>query len=724
MKTFNSVLFLLLFHSIVFCQSTDEIKKWETQAKQVKIVQDDWGIPHIYGKTDADAVFGLLYVQCQQNFPRVERNYLEIMGRLSEIEGDKNIYEDLQMRMIYDSAGAKEDYRRAPEWLKKLLDAFADGVNYYLYKHPNVKPIILKRFEPWFPLMYTDGSIAPTQTGGLRINDLKSLYAKDVAISYNAQLLIDKLNPGGSNGFAIGPSKTASGKAILYINPHVTFYFRTEVQMISEEGLNVYGAVTWGQFFIYQGFNQHCGWMHTSSYADVADVYEEQITKKGDSIYYLYNGKYLPVKTKELIINYKNGNKIEQKKFTGYYAHHGPILGSRDGKWLSLRENNRSMGSLEQSWLRTKAKGLEDFMKVMDMRVNNSNNTVFADDKGNIAYWHGNFMPRRDPSYNWSLPVDGTTPKTEWKGLHPVSETVHVLNPKTGYIQNCNSTPFTVSGASSPKKENYPGYMAPDGQNGRALNAIRLLSAANNITLDKIISIGYNTYLTAFDELLPALFTAYDRLQSTDTLKRKLEKPVHLLKKWNKEADASSIATTVAVEWAYKLAPKIPPAKTTEEATNAVAQFSAMAALPPQEQLSALTDVMAELERNWGTWEVAWGDVNRYQRPASGGFDDNKASLPVKLGPGSWGSLPSFASRYMNTKKRYGVSGNSFIAAVEFGKKVKAKTIMTGGESFDPSSKHFNDQASRFIEGKFKDIYFYKEEVLLHKEKEYNPGIE
>jgi len=718
-------LLLLPFSALAQNFNPQEIAKWETQAKQVSIVEDSWGIPHIYGKKDADAVFGLLYTQCEQNFPRVERNYLEIMGRLSEIEGERRIYEDLQMRLIYDSAAAKADYQKSPQWFKNLLNAFADGVNYYLHKHPDVKPLVLKRFEPWFPLMYTDGSIAPTQTGGLTVQDLKNFYeGKDDLTSYTRpELSISQFKPDGSNGFAIGPSKTASKNAILYINPHVTFYFRTEVHMVSEEGLNAYGAVTWGQFFIYQGFNEYCGWMHTSSYADVADVYEEAVTRNGNSFAYQYGNETKTVTSKPIEIHVKKDESLETKTFPTYATHHGPVLGKRAGKWLSLKENNRSLAALQQSWLRTKAKGFEEFKKVMDMRSNNSNNTVFADNKGNIAYWHGNFMPRRNPSYDWSLPVDGTTKETDWKGIHALDEIVHLYNPKSGWIQNCNSTPFTASGASSPVKGNYPNYMAPDGQNGRALNAMRLLSTANDLTIDKVISLGYNTYLTAFDFLLPSLFKAYDELPATDRLKKELEKPIHLLKSWSREASASSVATTLAVEWAFKLAPKIPPAKTTEAATNIIGNYERMVTnISPAEKLSLLAETLSDLEKWYGTWNIAWGDINRFQRSANNQFKDDQPSLPVGLGPGTWGSLPSFISRRTDTKKRYGVSGNSFIAAVEFGKKIKAKTIMTGGESFDPSSKHYTDQAAGFIEGKFKDIHFYKEDVLKNAQRSYHPG--
>lgn len=728
--------FLLLLPFASFAQpfTQQKITSWEAQANRVKIIEDNWGIPHIYGKTDADAVFGLMYAQCGQNFSRVERNYLEIMGRLSEVDGERRLYEDLHMRLIYDSAAAKADYAKSPLWFKRLLNAFADGINYYLYKHPETKPLVLKKFEPWFPLMYTDGSISPTQTGGLTVQDLKNFYeGKDAVTSFaRPDLTINNFTQNGSNGFAIAPSKTASKNAILYINPHVTFYFRTEVHMVSEEGLNAYGAVTWGQFFIYQGFNEHCGWMHTSSYADVADVYEIENAGNDGNNKYVYKTvlsttpkkierlEYKPIHQKLIKISIKE--QTIPKSFPAYFTHHGPVLGQRNGKWLSLKENNRSLASLQQSWLRTKAKGFEDFKKAMNMRANNSNNTVFADSKGNIAYWHGNFMPKRNPKFDWSLPVDGTTSETDWKGLHKLEETVHLYNPKSGWIQNCNSTPFTAAGESSPTRSAYPVYMAPDGQNFRALNAARLLSNANNITLEKIIEIGYNTRLSAFDVLLPSLLQAYDS-STNATLRETLAQPVHLLRNWDRHSSASSIATTLAVEWATRMAAKMPPARTPEAATDAVGRLNQLAKLvPAEEQLKLLEDAISDLEKLYGNWRIAWGDINRFQRTAGSQFSDNEPSLPVGLAPGTWGSLPSYVSRRTDTKKRYGYSGNSFVAAVEFGKRLKAKTILTGGESFEPSSVHYTDQAAGFIEGKFKDINFYKEDVLKNARRSYRPG--
>lgn len=722
--------FVLLFIPFLsFAQqfTPKEIDRYKNEAKNVTIIRDNWGVPHIYGKTDADAVFGLLYAQCEENFKKVEENNLEMMGRLSEVYGEGQLYNDLQMKLIYDTAAAIADYRRSPLWLKKLLDAAADGVNFYLYKHPEVKPLVLTHFEPWFALLRTNGSISATQNGGITTKDMRELYpAKNNSTSYiEKNLRFYEVDPTGSNGFAVAPSKTASKNAILYINPHVTFYYRTEVQMVSNEGLNAYGAVTWGTFFVFQGFNQYCGWMHTSSYSDVADLFIEKTVDENGSLFTKYDGKLIPVKTKPITVRYKKGNGFDEQHFTTYYTVHGPVMGSRNGQWLALRENNRSLNALMQSWLRTKAKGFDDFKKVMNLRSNSSDNTVFADNKGNIAYWHGNFVPRRSKNFDYSLPVDGSTSKTDWHGIYNLDQTIHVYNPSTGFIQNCNSTPFTVSGAGSPKKENYPTYMAPDGQNFRALNAEKLLSAANNLSVDKMIhDIGYSHYLTAFDYLIPALIKDYDALSANDPLKQNLSEAMDSLKTWDKNSSASSVATTVAIEFGYLFLQKTMPSANPYDVSNGVGQLLAtLQTTTSKDRMNLLSETLNDLVKRFGSWKTVWGDDNRYQRPADGKFDDAKPSLPVGLAAASFGCIPSFATRrFSNTNKRYGVSGNSFVACVEFGKKIKAKSVVTGGQSFDPSSKHYTDQAEMYINGNFKDVLFYKEDVLKHVERQYHPG--
>ena len=732
MKHFKNNLPLAI---LVFCLSfpmfsqnisTKEIKRLQELAKQVTIIRDNWGIAHVYGKTDADAVFGMLYAQCEDDFKRVEMNYIEKLGRLSEIKGQSVLYNDLEIKLLIDTEEAKADYKKATPWLKKLLNSYADGINFYLNNHPEVKPVLLTHFEPWYPLLWTDGSIGAISTADLSTGELKAFYSGNTdKVAYIER---EKDVQTGSNGFAISPSKTASGNAILYINPHTTFYFRPEIQISSEEGLNAYGAVTWGQFFIYQGFNENCGWMHTSSNVDVADIYAEKIVTKNGKLFYEYDKKLVPIIEKKITINYLENGKLIPKTFITYFTNNGPIMAKRDGKWISLKSNNRSMNSLVQSWVRTKSKGFDDYKKAMDLKANTSNNTVYADNKGNIAYWHGNFIPIRDKNLNWSKVVDGSTSATQWKGLHLVSETVHLYNPTNGWLQNCNSTPYSVAGINSPKKENYLPYMAPDGESFRGLNAVRLLSQGNNYTLDKVIADGYDTKLTAFEFLIPALVASFEKnIGKENPLYKELAEPIALLKNWDYYTNENSTATTLAIEWAYKLDPIIQKLYVEEGELDQVQNTQNFAKnASPDQLIPQLQIVVNELKTKFGTWQIPWGEINRFQR-LSGDinlvYNDAFESIPIGYGPALWGSLPAYKSNYQKgSKKRYGFNGNSFVCAVEFGPKIKAKSLLAGGNSSDPKSKHFYDQAEMYRKGQFKDVLFYKDDVQKNAEKTYHPG--
>ena len=717
------IISLLCFVHISVAQNKTDIARWETTAKRVNIIRDKWGIPHIFGKSDADCVFGLLYAQCEDDFQRVEMNYITMLGRTSEVKGEDHLYEDLLVKMVIDSAASVQDYQKSPEWMKKLLNAFADGVNYFLYTHPQVKPALLKEFKPWYPLTYTDGSISAIQTSNLTAKDIKNFYA-DISSDLTHIKQRDHEQLIGSNGFAIAPSKSISGNAMLYINPHVTFYFRPEVHMISEEGLNTYGAVTWGQFFVYQGFNEHCGWMHTSSEADVADLYEETIVKGKEGIFYKHDNTLKPVNIQTIEIGYKTNNGVGRKKFNVYTTHHGPVMAKEEDKWITMQSNNRSLNGLIQSWSRTKAKTFAEFKSIMDLRENVSNNTVYADDQGNIAYWHGNFMPKRDIRFDWNDKVDGSTSATDWKGLHTVDETVHLYNPTNGWLQNCNSNPFTAAGPGVLSRKKYPTYMAPDAENFRGINAVKVLSNTGKLDINGLIKAGYDTYLSAFDILLPSLF-ASTRTQIADNIKPDIMKAIQILNEWDRRSSANSVATTIAILWAERVLPYLMRDKKGDiDLTLELSRL--LKEMPENEKINYLNEVLRKLKSDFGTWEVKWGELNRFQRIENKmtlHYDDAQPSIPSPFASSMWGSLPSFNSRtFDNTKKRYGYGGNSFICAVEFGEKIKAKSLLAGGESGDPNSKHFKDQAEMYTSGQFKDVLFYKEDILKNSEEQYRPG--
>jgi acyl-homoserine-lactone acylase len=707
--------------------SVKEIAQWQKQSKAVSIIRDNWGIPHIYGKSDADAVFGLLYAQCEDDFKRVELNYIEKLGRMAELKGKTVLYDDLLIRLILNQDDAKADYARAPAWLKKLCTAFADGINFYLYKHPEVHPALLNHFEPWFPLLWTDGSIGAISTGELTVHDLAAFYGGKPDLSSIKTPAEPPTT--GSNGFAIGPSKSASGKAMLYINPHVSPYFRPEVHMVSEAGLNAYGAVTWGQFFVYQGFNSFCGWMHTSCYIDAADTYIEKIQQAGDRLVYNYDGKKKPVISRPISLSFLNGKLTETTVINALFTHHGPVMARKNGQLLSLRADNRMMDGLIQCWQRTRATSLADFEKTLALRGNISNNTVYADAAGNIGYWHGNRIPKRDTSFDYTHPVDGTVKATEWQGIHTISETVHLLNPPNGWLQNCNSSAFSVAGKNSIDKSKYPAYMAPDPENFRGVNAVRTLAEENAYTIDKLIAAGYNKRLPAFELLVPALLHAFETtVQPEDSLFAYLAGPMAVLKNWDYTTAETSIATTLAIEWGQNLLPAINGMRSPEEEETDIVDGTRLfaATAKPATLLLAMYATLLDLQKRFGKWQIAWGEINRFQRVNNATdlqFDDQLPSVPVAFASSTWGMLPAYVSvSFPNTKKRYGVHGNSFVCAVEFGPKIKAKSLLAGGESGDPQSVHFNDQLSRYAKGEFKEVLFYKADVIAHAERTYHPG--
>ncbi len=715
-----------------------ELARWQRQARQVTITRDTWGVPHVSGKTDADAVFGLLYAQCEDDFPRVEANYLDALGRLAEAEGESAVYHDLRARLFMDSTQAIALYKQSPTWMRQLLDAFAAGTNYYLATHPQTKPRVLHRFQPWMPLLFSEGSIGGN-ISVVPLERLKAFYSRQVAPGTGWQPparetedLVDRASL-GSNGFAVAPAKSASGHALLLINPHTSFYFRPEVQMTSQAGLNAYGAVTWGQFFIYQGFNEHCGWMHTSSYADSMDEYRETVDPQPNGQFtYRYGAtERRPVRQVPVSIAYRAADgTLKRREFTAYHTHHGPVVGQQaDGQWLTVRMMDTPLAALEQSYLRTKATDYASFREVMKLNGNASNNTVFADSKGTIAYWHGNFMPRRDPQFDWSQPVDGANPKTEWQGLHPVEDIVQVKNPASGWIQNCNATPFTVAGpGSSPAPGRYPAYMAPDAENYRGLNAVRVLSAKPVFTLDTLIAAAKDPHLTAFDELLPALSDAYQIVaDGADPPRGDIRDAITLLRAWDHNYATTSVGQTLATYWAERLLrlsrPRVQPGQPLDQ--MALIRFAIKATTAP-EKVNALQETLDELTQLFGNWRQPWGDINRFQRltgKIEETYDDQQPSRPVAFTSSAWGSLAAFGSRARTgTHKRYGDVGNSFIAVVEFGPRVKARSVLAGGVSGHPDSPHFTDQAGLYVQEKFKDVPFYPEDIRRQAKRTYSPG--
>ncbi len=711
---------LSLSSSASASKQNPEFQRWEQQARKITITRDDWGIAHVHGKTDADAVFGAIYAQAEDDFNRIETNYLNSMGRLAEAEGESAVWRDLRMKLFIDPAELKTQYEASPQWLKTLMNAWADGLNFYLAKHPQVKPKVINRFEPWMALSFTEGSIGgDIETIGL--DGLQAFYgnSKVAMKTKDDPQLFDHPEPSGSNGMAIAPSNTVARHSLLLINPHTSFFFRSELQMTSDEGLNAYGASTWGQFFIYQGFNERCGWMHTSSAVDAIDRYLETIVKKGDRYYYKYGNEERPVTTSLIQVPYKTDKGMAEKTFTVYRTQHGPVIASSDGKWVSISLMHEPVKALTQSYTRTKAKNYAEFKQVMELHANSSNNTIYADADGKIAYFHANFIPKRDPKFDWTKPVDGSDPATDWKGLLPVDESPNLLNPASGWLYNANDWPWQAAGASSQKKTDFPAYVDSGVESARGQHAVRVLQGQKEFTLDSLIAAAYDSYLTWFEKPIPALIKAWDQTSASSPLKAKTAEQIALLRAWDRRWSVTSIPTSLAVFWAEEVQRKI------KRTGLAAADYIASEATAEQ-LLQSLTSASEKLAADFGSWKTPWGEINRFQRLTDDivhPFTDAGPSIPVGFTSAVWGSLASFGARpYRGSKKIYGTSGNSFVAVVEFGKTVRAKAVTAGGESGNPSSRHFNDQAKRYSTGDLREVYFYRSQLKGHTEREYHPG--
>jgi len=715
---------------------TQERARMKAEAARTTIIRDDWGIAHVHGKTDADAVFAMVYAQAEDDFNRVEMNYVTALGRTAEVAGhaDDAIWLDLRQKLFIDPEDLKADYAESPLWLKAIMDAWADGLNYYLATHPSVTPKVITHFEPWMALSFTEGSIG----GDVERVSLKGLQAfydtpGPAKTAMTAKLALAEAKaatvfkePSGSNGIAIAPQITRDHHALLLINPHTSFYFRSELQMSSDEGLNVYGAATWGQPFLYQGFNEHVGFMHTSTGVDAVDEFLETVIRNPKGGYvYRYGTELRPVAASQITIPYRRADgAMANRTFTVFKTHHGPIIGkTADGKWIAMALMNTPVPALSQSFLRTKTTDYASFLKVAAYNADSSNNTLFADDKGEIAFLAPQFIPKRDNRFDYTKPVDGSDPATDWQGNTPFEETPHLLNPPNGWAFNTNDWPYSAAGPYSPKKTDFPRYMDMFGENGRGLHATRLLTAKRDWTLEGLRAAAYDSYLPVFERLLPGLIAAYDALPQADPLKTKLAEPIAALRAWDLRWGADSIPTSVAVFWGeaiWKVHPKPLEAKDIpiydwirDKAT-------------PGEKLAALSKAVDKLTADFGTWRTPWGQINRFQRindDIFATFHDDLPSSPVPFTSSQWGSLASFGARaYLNTKKYYGTSGNSFVAVVEFGPRVRAIAVTAGGESGHPGDKHFTDEAPRYASGQLREVYFYPDQLVGHTERSYRPG--
>jgi acyl-homoserine lactone acylase PvdQ len=675
-------------------------------AARVTIYRDSYGIPHVFGETDAATVFGFAYAQAEDNFWRLEDNYIRALGRRTEVEGAGGLTSDRRNRALEIPRLAREEYRRLPRAMRALLDGFAAGLNQYLADHPDVKPRLLTRFEPWYPLAFIRYTYY--QTGffwsvGFRREDLE-LAALHPASAAPPDGEEDRRDALGSNGWVIGPSRSATGHAMLFINPHLPFFGPGQVYEghvhSRASGWNFTGYTRFGFPFPYVGHNESLGWVSTDNAADQADLYT--VSLDSDGTRYRYGNGYRPLITWTETLLMKTDSGLVPRTVTFQKTHQGPILGTREGKPLALRMAKIAAdGWLEEWYHMTRARTVGQLRAAMRPLNMLFGNVMAADAAGNTWYLYNGAVPVRDPRFDWSGPVDGSDPATEWKGYHTIDQLPELSNPAAGWMQNCNTTPFRLTVTGNPDSTRFPRYMVGEGDNWRGLASRRILGATPRFTWEEWVRAAFDGYVIAADSLLPGL------LRDSSDASGMTREALAVLAKWDRRADTASVAMTVFDRWRDALGDD---RRASEDRARRL----------------ALDSALTLLLRDWGTWRVTWGEFNRLQRldeRVDQQPSDERPSLPVR-GAGPWhGTVFTYNVRPTpGQKRRYGWAGGSYVSVVEFGPAVRRLAVHTMGVSGDPTSPHYFDQARLYARGEFRQAWFTLEEIRANLEREYRPG--
>jgi len=671
-------------------------------ARSVTIYRDKYGVPHVFGRTDASTVFGFAYAQAEDNFWRVEENFINALGRASEVYGEKSLDEDRLNHALELPRLAREEYARLDGHMRSLCDAFAAGFNYYLERHPDVHPRLLTKIEPWYTLAF------------IRYNYYQNGFARDPSLRsmelQTAALENDLKEQTGSNGWVIGPSKSATGHAMLFINPHLPFFGSGQVyegHVHSDEGWNFTGYTRFGFPFPYVGHNENGGWVSTDNAADLEDVYVETFDDPARPLAYKYDNGYRMATEHVEEIRVKTANGVETRKFTMRKTHHGPIVGARDGKLLSIRMAKfESDGWLREWYDMTRSTSLAALKRAITPLNMLFGNVMYADRQGNTWYLYNGAVPKRDPRFDWTRPVDGSDPATEWKGYHTIDELPQLTNPKTGWMQNCNTTPFLLTSAGNPDPKQFPKYMVQEGDNPRGAISREILSGRSTFTFDDWTQVAFDTRVMSAGQHVPKLIAALKQhLDKASRDESQLREVYDELVRWNQRSANDSVAMTLFSLWHDRVSRD-----------------------EKKDTIDALKEVIEALQGDFGTWKVAWGELNRLQRideSKNEQFQDSRPSLAVSGVNGNDGAVFTlYAAPITGQKRRYGVAGGTYISVVEFAPKVRALSVHTFGSSGDPKSRHYMDQAMLYTRGEFKPGWFILDEIRANLESAYRPGEE
>ena len=685
--------------SILFlgCQSNPEGKELEN----IRIVRDAYGVPHIFGDTDADVAYGLAWVQCEDQFITLQELMAACKGKLGEIKGKEGLVADFGIKFMGLQKIAHANYEKEVTGkFKEYLESFVAGINAYAELH---KEEVL--IDGLFPITGQDVIV------GYLLGNLEVSHAgKDLAKILNGSLYQAKEVevPRGSNGIAISKKKTNDNKTYLAINSHQPlegWYSWYEAHLVSKEGLNILGGTFAGGICIFHGVNQNLGWAHTVNHADFSDVYSLEMHPTREN-FYKFDDQWLELKENKHTawLKLTDALKIPISQ-TNYESVYGPTFKTDDGVFAWNFVVGRSIKMAEQWYLMNKASNFNQFKKALALRGISTLNFVYADRQDTIYYLSNGGFPKRNPTYDWSGILPGNTSKTLWGDATVSLDSLpQVLNPKGGWVFNTNNTPFSAADSLSNFKESglnrQMGYQSKGLENNRSLRFLELIKQYNTLSYEDFKRIKYDLqYPTKM--MRPTAVNLEDMMHLDPSAYPDIADAIILLNQWNRKSDMkNTTAALYIISWL-----EIDRIRTEEGRVVRGGRIT------EEDAVAGIRKAKKELLTNFGTLEPPLAEMQRLIR--------GDVNLPIAGMPDV---LAAMYSKPTKDKIYKAFAGESYIALVRFGESgVEIESVNTFGASEKPESPYYTSEMKLFATQQLKKMTLDTTLVLQNAKRIYHP---
>ncbi len=672
------IAFILFFNAIGYSETM-------AQNRRTEILWDHYGVPHIYAKNTKEMYYAFGWSQMHNHANLMLKLYAQARGRAAEYFGEDYLSSDKLIQLFNIPEQAINVYKKQEDEYKTYLDAFVAGINNYARTHPEV---IDERSRQVLPVTSFD-----LISHMIRIVSLEFVAKEDIYISA-------KSTGAGSNAYAIAPSKSESKNAMLVSNSHLpwsdySLYFEAHLNTV---GFNSYGIALVGMPAIIMAFNDHLGWTFTVNPIDCSDRYELTLQDGG----YLLDGKTLRFEKKKATIKVKQKDgRIEEEELEFNYSKHGPVVAQSSHKAFAVRIAGLDNFSVfEQYHKMNKAKNLTEFESALKMQQMAMFNIIYADKSGNILYlFNGNVPIREEGDFAfWKGTIDGTQSKFIWTKTHPYNDLPRCLNPPSGFIQNCNDAPWTCTEPAVLDAKNFPPYFSSLGTSFRPQRAVNMIKDNPSISFDQLISCKHDTGMETAHRFLDDLLAAADAYPDTMVLKA-----ASVLRRWDKKTEVDSRGAVLFAKWWDSVSSDL-----FEVPWNAKVPNTTPDGIKDKKKAVELLGKAAnEVKEKYGSLDVAWGDVYRFRL--------NGIDYPANGGSGEYGI---FRTLYFTDDgdKKIAVAGETYVAIVEFGKKVKAMVLLGYGNATQAGSKHIGDQLQMLSEKKLRPALINKANIINNLE--------